>query len=669
MSKLRLGELLLADGLLTEEQFSEALETQKHNPNMPIGQVICQLGFLSVEELNLALDFNKKRLRLGDILIKQKLIDQAKLDRALEFSKKEQLQLGKALLRLRYIQEEQLAKAIAIQYDLKYVSLDKYELHESAGKLFSSSYAIRNRIIAIEKTATKVTIAMAYPLSPQIQHELEVLIRLTIKPVIARESEILSTLEYIYGIKRKNKLLPQEDQVKLDILEDFSAESNRSNYLLDYNVDYLTKRLISVGARAGASDIHLEHTERGAVVRFRIDGVLQSLDLGGDSQQVLLHGKPLVSKLKILCDLDITEKRRPQNGSFRVKMSLSNITKTIDFRVSTLPTKYGENVVIRILDRTGVMSLQSLGFSPAITEELNQLLAKPTGIFLVTGPTGSGKSSTLYAILNKLNQPGAKTLTVEDPIEYIMDGISQSEVNAAIGNTFAEHLRAFLRQDPDHIMVGEIRDIDTALISIRASLTGHTVLSTLHTNDSTSVVQRLVDMGVEPTLLSATLRCIISQRLVRIICEHCSEERAPSQELLVEFGISPEAFYRFRWGKGCSYCNNTGFSGRKPIVEMWVPSREEALLINKHASNLTMRESAFCHSNRATMVEDGLLKVFNGETTLEELARVVPYEQVVEYRNKLKTGMAVHCSSAPDLDLGGMILPVGINLPATFEQP
>jgi len=637
MPEKKLGELLIENGLVTREQFEKALETQRQNPQIPIGQIICQLGFLSAEDMSLALDYNKKRLRLGDILVRQRLIDQEKLESALAVSRKDKVPLGKALMHLHFIQEEQLARAIATQYDLPFVSLDKYSLNSEMGKIFNASYAMKHRIVAIDKTAGSVTVAMAFPLSTHVLHELEVLIHLSIIPVIARESDIFHAMERVYGVQRnKNAQGLVTEQVQLDILEDFSTEELRSRYVVDYNADYLAKRIISIGVKLNASDIHLECTDHGSQVRFRIDGVLQFLDLGGDSQLIQTHGRPLVSKIKILCDLDITEKRRPQNGSFRVKIMVNEKPRNVDFRVSTMPTKYGENVVIRILDKKeGPMSLESLGFNQAISDELNHLLAKPTGIFLVTGPTGSGKSSTLYAILDRLNKPGVKTMTVEDPIEYSMEGISQSEVNLAIGNTFAEYLRAFLRQDPDHIMVGEIRDVETALISIRASLTGHTVLSTLHTNDSTGVVPRLIDMGVEATLLSSTLRCAISQRLVRIICPVCREQYRPSTEIMEEFCIDPGTSRIFSHGKGCSHCNNTGFSGRKPIVEMWTPSREEILLINKHADNQLLRESAFIRLNKPTMLQDGIEKVIKGETTLEELARVVPYEQVLEYRRKV----------------------------------
>jgi len=301
-----------------------------------------------------------------------------------------------------------------------------------------------------------------------------------------------------------------------------------------------------------------------------------------------------------------------------------------------VPTQFGENVVIRILDkRAGAITLESLGYSPENVATLHKALDKPTGIFLVTGPTGSGKSSTLYAILSHINTPGVKTLTIEDPIEFGIAGITQTEVNETIGNTFARLLRAFLRQDPDNIMVGEIRDLETATISMRAALTGHTVLSTLHTNDATSAVTRLIDMGVEPTLISTTLRCVLAQRLVRHNCRHCRTYCHPSAHLLKEFGIPADNNIAFSQGKGCQECHYTGFSGRLPIVELWIPSRDELLMINRLPDNLGLRNTVFSHPGRLTMIEEGLQLVQAGETTLEELLRVVPYEQIEAGRDKI----------------------------------
>jgi type II secretory ATPase GspE/PulE/Tfp pilus assembly ATPase PilB-like protein len=631
MPEKRIGELLISNGLISPEQLAEAMALQETQPHQPLGQILCQLGYLSAEKLNHHLDFNRKRLKLGEILVRSKHINQGKLDNALALSAQKGITLGKALTKLNYIDEQVVAQAIASQYDLPYVSLDNYTLTPELAQFVNLKYAAKHRIVAIEMSRSSVTLAMAFPLSAHLRQELESGTKCRIVPVIASEGAILHAQQIIYGIKR-DVPVATADSVQLNIGEELSTAELKSRYVLDHNVEYLVKRLVQVGVSAGASDIHLENTEKGMLVRFRIDGVLQNLNLGNDSREIASHGPQVISKIKILSELDITERRRPQDGSFRVKIAVDSKSRSIDFRVSTVPTKYGENMVIRILDKKGPMSLQNLNFSSDLIEELSHLLSKPTGIFLVTGPTGSGKSSSLYAILGEINRPGEKILTVEDPIEYSIDGISQSMVNEAIGNTFATYLRAFLRQDPDHIMVGEIRDLETASIAMRASLTGHTVLSTLHTNDATSAATRLFDMGIDPTMVSATLRCAIAQRLVRNICAHCRAPYVPATAVLQEFAAP--ASVTFLHGKGCAHCNFSGFSGRLPIVEMWAPSRDETLLINRRADNGTLREAVFLHGRRRTMLEDGLGRVRDGLTTLEELLRMVPYEQIEEFRKK-----------------------------------
>lgn len=630
----KLGELLIRSKLITVDQFEKALEVQQYDTKTPIGQILCRLGYLSADNLNHILDFNQKRAKLGEILVQQKLIDSAKLENALLISQNEKIPLGKALLRLHYLAEEQLARAIAAQHDLPFVALKNRQFAPELGQFISANYAMHHLLVPIEKKETSVTLAMAYPLGAHLLNELAALTKCRIVKVISPESDVAYAQEKIYGVQKKITL-EHTEAVQFDLIEDFlPAEGNRSKYVVDYNVDSLLRKLLSTGIKNGASDIHLENSEQGLMVRFRIDGVLQTVNLGEEEELVSTHGRPIVSKIKILCDLDITEKRRPQDGSFRIRTSNDGIVRNIDFRVSVVPSKLGENVVIRILDKIGPMSMDSLGFSAGHSEELLRLLVKPTGIFLVTGPTGSGKSSTLYAILGKLNHSGVKTLTVEDPIEYSIDGVSQSEVNEAIGNTFVTFLRAFLRQDPDNIMVGEIRDRETASVAIRAAMTGHTVLSTLHTNDATSTVPRLIDMGIDPTLISTTLRCVLAQRLTRKICGLCRETYQPASNIMDEFLIGNNLPFLFQRGRGCSQCNFTGFSGRIPIVELWIPSREDLLLINKSPDNVALRDGAFVKNSRLSMLEDGLIRARLGETTLEELLRVVPYEQIVEFRQK-----------------------------------
>ncbi|MBT0652181.1 GspE/PulE family protein [Geomobilimonas luticola] len=634
----KLGELLIRNGLVSEAQFMAALEKQQEFPCVPIGQVLCQLGFLSSVDLNMVLDYNRKRLKLGEILVKQNHLDEAKLNNALQIAEKEHIPLGQALVRLHYLDEEKVARAIAAQYDLPFVPLDTFSFDPELARLINVNYAQRHRIVPIGKVGKVVTLAMAFPLRSAELHELAAVIDMEIKPAIARESDITTAQHRIYRIVARTSQTEKEN-LHFEVSEDIVRESGKSRYVDDFisaDVDYLVKKIISVAIKTAASDIHLESREHGMEVRFRIDGVLQSLDLGQDAVVINDNAKQIVSKIKILCDMDIAEKRRPQDSSFKLKVTRDGAVRSVDFRVSTVPTQFGENVVIRILDkRGGAISLDTLGFQPSHVDSLCRTLEKPTGIFLVTGPTGSGKSSTLYAILNRISSNEVKTLTVEDPIEYSIDGVCQSEVNEAIGNTFARFLRSFLRQDPDNIMVGEIRDLETASISIRAALTGHTVMSTLHTNDATSAFTRLMDMGVEPSLLSSTLRCVLAQRLVRRICDHCKVRYTPAKEILGEFRFPETTSHPFARGSGCVRCNFTGFAGRRPIAELWVPTGGEVLLFNKRPDNQTLREMVFNQGQRMTLIEDGLRRVKTGETTLEELLRVVPYEHVEECRNRM----------------------------------
>jgi len=635
MPEARLGELLILNKMITDEQFDQALEMQQLNPEQPIGQILCQMGFLKADDLEFILDHNNKRRKLGEILVSQNLISEERLKNALKLSKEEHVPLGRALIKQHLLDEEQIARAIALQHDMKFVGLAGVRFDSSLSSFVNATFAQRLRIVPIRCRDNILTIAMAYPIQRDELAQLERCCKMHIAPVIAKESDIIIAQQKIFKITG----ISEHAKLHFELTEDQERDGVRSKYVNDFisaDVDYLTKRIITSGIKDGTSDIHLESTENGMEIRYRLDGILQTIDLGADGALINANARQIVSKIKILCDMDISERRRPQDSSFKMKVSKEGQVRSVDFRVSTLPTQYGENVVIRILDkRIGSITLEGLGYSPEDVAAFYKALDKPTGIFLVTGPTGSGKSSTLYAALSHINTPGSKTLTIEDPIEYSIDGIIQTEVNEIIGNTFARLLRAFMRQDPDNIMVGEIRDLETATIAMRAALTGHTVLSTLHTNDATSSVTRLIDMGVEPSLISTTLRCALAQRLVRRICTKCKVSYSPPAKLLEEFGIPSLNSMVFYMGKGCPDCHYSGFSGRLPIVELWIPNRDELLFINRRPDNLSLRNIVFSSSNRLSMIDDGFRRVQSGETTLEELLRTVPYEQIEAGRVKI----------------------------------
>jgi type II secretory ATPase GspE/PulE/Tfp pilus assembly ATPase PilB-like protein len=653
----RIGEILISNELITKEQFDRALEIQQIHPGQPIGQILCQMGYLKSRDLEYVLDHNNKRRNLGEILVSMNLISEERLKSALNLCEEQDIPLGRALIRQHLLKEEELARAIALQHDLKFVSLSEIAFDPELSNIVNATFAQRLRIVPIRCRDNKLTIAMASPIHPDELAQLESWCKMPIQAVIAKESDIVFAQQKVFKISRTSGPAKTEPAktMHLELSEDLEREGGKSKYVSDFisaDVDQLTKRIIGTGIKDGTSDIHLESGENGMVVRYRLDGILQAMNLGADERLVHANARQIVSKIKILCDMDIAERRRPQDSSFKMKVTKEGQIRNVDFRVSTVPTQFGENVAIRILDkRSGVITLEGLGYPAEVVATLNKALAKPTGIFLVTGPTGSGKSSTLYAVLTHLNTPGVKTLTIEDPIEYNIAGITQTEVNEAIGNTFARMLRAFLRQDPDNIMVGEIRDLETATISMRAALTGHTVLSTLHTNDSTSAVTRLIDMGVEPSLISDTLRCVLAQRLVRRVCNECKVPYSPPEKLLREFGIPLGSNLEFVHGEGCQACHFTGFNGRLPIVELWMPSREELLLLNRRPDNISLRKVVFSESERLTMIDDGFRRVQEGETTLEELIRTVPYEQIEAGRDKIAAATAAAAATPGWLNL------------------
>jgi type IV pilus assembly protein PilB len=368
-------------------------------------------------------------------------------------------------------------------------------------------------------------------------------------------------------------------------------------------------------------------------IRFRIDGVLRELDLGPLQQACNENVLSIVSRVKILGKLDISERRRPQDGSFRLRAEApSGDMLDFDLRVSVMPSYYGESMVMRILDRRRApRSIESLQFAPPLATQLRRLLQRTSGIVLITGPTGSGKSTTLYASLLTIYRPEIRVVTAEDPIEYVFEQFSQSEVDERIGNTFASYLRAFLRHDPEVIMVGEIRDHDTAEMALRASMTGHLLLSTLHTSDAVSVVSRLVDLGVEPTLIGASLAGALSQRLVRTICKDCRENYTPAPELLREFFDEPPADLKFHQGRGCQQCDFTGYKGRRLVAELWTPSDADIILINKSAPRDALAESAM--RSTISMAENAMHLLKEGTTNLEELMRTMPYPSIYRMRS------------------------------------
>jgi hypothetical protein len=408
MSNCKIGELLIHRKLISKEQLDKALEMQQLDPSQPVGQILCQMGFLKKADLAYVLDHNKKRRKLGEILVAQKLIDEEMLENALKVSKSEHIQLGRALINLHLLDEEQLARAIAFQHDMKFIDLTGVQFDPELSGFVNATFAQRHRIVPVRCKDGSLIIAMAYPVQREELSQIEKCCQMRIVPVIAKESDIVVAQKKVYKISGTNERA--EVRSDFELSEDQSRDGAKSKYVNDFisgDVDYLVKRIIFTGIRDGASDIHFESSENGMAIRYRLDGILQTITLGSDDTLISTNARQIVSKIKILCDMDISERRRPQDSSFKMKVSKEGNVRSVDFRVSTVPTQFGENVVIRILDkRSGSLSLEELGYFPDDVAALYNALDKPTGIFLVTGPTGSGKSSTLYAVLSRINTPG-----------------------------------------------------------------------------------------------------------------------------------------------------------------------------------------------------------------------------------------------------------------------
>ncbi|MDR7402474.1 MAG: type IV-A pilus assembly ATPase PilB [Armatimonadota bacterium] len=561
---------------------------------------------------------------LGQILLDEGLVTREQLDKAIHTQQRSGGHLGRILVEQGVLTDQQLAKVLALQWGLPYVELGSLEIDDTVVKLIPQHLAHRHKVLAIERTRKKLKLAIADPLNVVALDDVRLVTGLEIEPVVAAEEDIVAAIgRYYSGGIDLDEAMRQAVAAEVDVpeekTEDLSVEKLRT-LTEEAPVVRLVNLIISQAIADGASDIHIEPHRRSVQVRYRIDGLLHDVMTPPKSLQAAI-----VSRVKIMANLDIAERRLPQDG--RIHVVIEN--KEYDLRVSTLPTVFGEKVVMRILDQSSTrLGLNKLGFTPSMLEIWESLVSKPYGMILVSGPTGSGKTTTLYSTLHKINTLDKNILTIEDPVEYQLPRVNQVHVNPKAGLTFASGLRSFLRQDPDIIMVGEIRDRETAEIAIQASLTGHLVLSTIHTNDAPSATTRLIDMGIEPFLVSSSLIGVLAQRLARTICAHCKEAYTPPVEALHRLGLRPEegeeiVFYR---GRGCDRCKGTGYKGRTGIFELMVMSEAIRELVLKGASAAQIRDQAVAEGMK-TLAEDGILKVLEGVTTVDELLRVVFVEQ------------------------------------------
>ncbi|MCM8801487.1 MAG: Flp pilus assembly complex ATPase component TadA [Candidatus Omnitrophica bacterium] len=559
-----------------------------------------------------------KYLKLGELLIKEGLITKDQLERAIQLQNKEGGRLGEVLVRLGFVKEEQVAEVLAKQLNIPYLSLRAGMLTPAPDQnleyLIPQDFALKHNVLPLSRTLKSLTVAMVDPLDLILMDNLKKLSGCEINPVLATQSDIQKAIELFYG---KSSMLKEavkatyEPEPSSEIREVQPAEEELSLDKLiaraeEAPVVKLVDLIIRQAIEERASDIHIEPFKDKISLRYRIDGKLYEIPPPAKH----LH-LPIVSRIKILAKLDIAEKRLPQDGAFLVKIE----DRIVDLRVSTMPTIYGEKVVLRILDSSQVLlNLNLLGFDAQQLEKIRWAINASYGLIFVTGPTGSGKTTTLYAILNEIKSPTKNIITIEDPVEYKLDGINQVQVKPEIGLTFAVALRHFLRQDPNIMLVGEVRDLETAQICVRSALTGHLVLSTLHTNDAPSAVTRLIDIGVEPYLLGPSLLLIVAQRLVRKLCPDCKEAYEPSPEQVKHFKLKTELIYR---AKGCLKCNQLGYKGRAAIAEVMVINQELRDLINQKVPFLRLREAVKA-SGMQTLFESGIKKVEEGITTLEE---------------------------------------------------
>ncbi len=545
------------------------------------------------------------RKRLGDLLVDSGLITDAQLSTALA-EKMPNEKLGDALLREGYITEQQLIEVLEFQLGVPHINIFQYPIEQETVQLIPQELAKRHQVMPIRTEDNQLFVAMADPMDYFAIEELRMATGYQIVPAIATKDALQRTIAKFYDFQESldaaiGDFLPQETVEEAGITDD------------DSPVVRLVNQIISNAVTERASDIHFDPQEVELKIRYRVDGVLiTERTLPKHMQNVI------VARLKIMANLNITESRIPQDG--RIKLTVN--FKPIDIRVSTLPSIYGEKIVMRILDLSNALDqLDKIGFTEDNEAAFKKMITKPNGIVLITGPTGSGKSSTLYAALNQLNEESVNIITIEDPVEYQLAGINQVQVNEAVGMTFATGLRSILRQDPDIVMVGEIRDYETAQIAIRASLTGHLVLSTLHTNSAVAALTRLIDMGVEPFLISSSLTGVVAQRLVRRVCRDCVETIEPTEREKEIFKHANMQIDMVQRGRGCGNCNNTGYRGRIAIHEVLPINDEIRSLIMTSASASKIREYVK-NEGILFLLDDGLTKVQQGLTTTEEVLRV-----------------------------------------------
>jgi type II secretion system protein E len=550
---------------------------------------------------------------IGEFLVEQGLLSAAQLQEALQEQARTGEPLGSILVRRGIVTEQAMMTILAEQLSLPYAALAGATIQPEALAKVPAAIATRYQLMPIELAGNRLKIATADPLNVQTLDELRLLLGCEVVPVLASVREIQTAIQRHYGIGASavERLLDTgvHEAVRVSTAEDLTAKADEASVISFVN------QLILSAVKERATDLHVEPYDQVLRIRQRIDGIMYEMPVPADLMK--LH-PAIVSRIKVMAQLDIAERRLPQDGRIKVRLE----GQELDLRISILPSSYGESVVVRILSSKMLFSLEQLGLGADHLPTLLDLIQKPHGIIFVTGPTGSGKSTTLYACLQKLNAPNVKILTIEDPIEYQLQGITQLQVHPKIGFSFAQGLRSMLRHDPDIMMVGEVRDPETAEITIRSALTGHLVFSTLHTNDAAGGVTRLLDMGIEPFLVASSVLCFIAQRLVRVVCGTCREERPAPIALREQFALAGTLPAALHYGRGCAACKGTGYKGRTAIYEFLAVTEAVQQLILARASSHEIARAAIASGQMRTLRQDGWQKIVQGITTPEEVLRV-----------------------------------------------
>lgn len=567
----------------------------------------------------------RKRRRLGEILVGWGVITQDKVDDALAHAQSEHLRIGEALVALGLADEEDVTKALASQYDMEYMDLERNVVVSTELELIPEDIVRKHLVVPIQRENGRLRIIITDPLDLETMDMLRFRLNMELDPVLASRGKMRAFIDNIYRSDKSLDDAVAQLESSIDSTIDKSIDADGEDLTEEAApIVRLVNMLITEAVNMNASDIHIEPMANRVRVRYRIDGVC----IERDNIPKRMQG-PVLNRFKLLAGIDLAEKRLPTDG--RIKMMISN--RQVDFRVSALPAYHGESVVLRILrPESAKLGIQALGFEPNDYERFQRIIKRPNGIFLVTGPTGSGKTTTLYAAVNELNRPDRKIITAEEPVEYQFTGVNQCQVREEIGLTFERILRSMLRQAPNIILVGEIRDLVVAEVAIQAALTGHLVFSTLHTNDAPSAITRLIDIGIKPFLVASSIQAIMAQRLVRRICKECKEENPePNMRTLRLLGYTDQelAGAKFFRGRGCNVCNGSGYKGRQGIFEMMEMNPAIRELAFNRSSISEVRKAARASGMR-TLLEDGKEKIKNGITTPDELIRITQAAEVVE---------------------------------------